>query len=107
MVYFEIWGVDDFPGAEGCGGPGEEDEEEKGVGKMTAGLIFECSGEDILAKHGERFGDHRRVLDRVLVLSKVSVLTHQRMWGPKVFNMCMCACVRGGGAGVGSGRSRL
>jgi hypothetical protein len=40
--------------------------------KMTAGIIFECSGEDIIAKHEGRFGPHRRVLDRVLVIAKVS-----------------------------------
>lgn len=42
--------------------------------KMTAGIIFECSGRDVMTKHGP----HRRVMDRVLVIAKTDVDCEQR-----------------------------
>jgi hypothetical protein len=60
-VYFEI--SDGAAAGSACG-----DEEPH---EMTAGVIFECSGEDLLAKYEGRFGPHRRVLDSVLVIAKV------------------------------------
>lgn len=63
--------LDDFKEAyfEVCGVGIDGDEEEK---CRTAGIIFECSGEDVVAKYEGRFGPRRRVSDRVLVIAKVT-----------------------------------